>query len=104
MNTTETIVALVTIPVLAFLIESLVEYLIGKPMEKSEKLAPYSWVLQYVAALAGIGLAWAYQTDLIAILTQGAPSTVGVVLTGLIIGRGSNFTHDIISKFSQKPV
>ena len=53
----------------------------------------------YVAAIAGVGLAIFYQLDLLALIGELAPSTVGYVLTGLIIGRGANYLHDFVSTY-----
>lgn len=95
---------------LSFLIESSVEYIFGTPMAKIEKLKPFTWLLMYVAMAAGVGLSFFYQLDLVALLpvwldslAEGAgsyaPTPVGYVLTGLAIGRGSNYLHQVMSKF-----
>lgn len=100
---------------LAFLTESLVEYLLGTPMSKFEALKPWTWLLMYVAAGVGVFLALYWKIDLIAVIANGvaagmsgAPiiwqvSPVGQVLSGLVIGRGSNFLHDFLSKTLRKP-
>lgn len=99
---------------LAFLTESLVEYLFGTLFDKVAKLAPYKWALMYIAAVVGVGLAVYWKIDLIAIIANGIAalsnvefswdvSLVGQVLSGLAIGRGSNFLHDFLAKALQKP-
>jgi len=99
---------------LAFLTESLVEYLFGTPMTKIAKLAPWKWCLMYVAAVVGVSLALYWKIDLIAVIANGIAqlsnveytwnvSIVGQVLSGLAIGRGSNFLHDFLAKALQKP-
>ena len=95
---------------LSFLIESGTEYIFGTPMSKVKKLQPYTWTLMYVSMAAGIGLCFFYRLDLIALLptwlaeiTQEradyTPTFVGYILSGLAIGRGSNYLHQVMSKF-----
>lgn len=92
---------------LAFLTESLVEYLFGTPMDKLPKLCPYRWLLMYISVGVGVGLALFYQLDLIAIIAQAsgvaldltASTPVGMVLTGLGIGRGANYLSQFVSTY-----
>src|SRR3990167_5519941 len=89
---------------LAFLVESMVEWGLGIPMDKIPKLTPYKWLLQYAAAGVGVGLAIFYSLDLIALIAQQAggeiPITaVGEVLSGLAIGRGANYLHQFVSVY-----
>ena len=51
-------------------------------------------------ALVGIGLAVAYRADALALfgLVAWAP-WIGWVVTGLVIGRGSNYLHDLIDRW-----
>ena len=99
---------------LAFLTESLVEYLFGTLFDKVAKLTPLKWALMYVAAGVGVALALYWQIDLIAVIANGVASMAGVeaswkvsvvgeILSGLAIGRGANFLHDFISKALVKP-
>jgi ABC-type thiamin/hydroxymethylpyrimidine transport system permease subunit len=99
---------------LAFLVESLVEYLIGTPMEHVAVLKPWKWSLMYIAAVVGVALALYWKIDLIAIIANGVAqlsgveftwqvSRVGQILSGLIIGRGSNFLHDFLANALKKP-
>lgn len=85
---------------LAFLVESFVEYFFGILTQKIAKLAPFSWLLIYLSAGVGVGLAFWYQFDFISLSGDFlgetiAVSPVGMILTGLMIGRGSNYVHDI---------
>ena len=90
---------------LAFFTEGLVEYIFGTPMDKIPKLAPFKWLLMYVAAIVGVGLTIHYKLDLMALILKSDPDMVGIVITGLTIGHGSNFLHQFISKFFPgKPV
>ena len=90
---------------IAFLIETLTEYIFGTPMDKIPKLAPYKWLLMYIAAIWGVGMCLFYKLDLISLIIQQDATVVGIVLTGLAVGRGSNYLHQFISKFFPgKPV
>lgn len=99
---------------LAFLAVSLVDYVFGIPMDNIPKLKPYKWLLMYVALAVGIAFALYWQLDLVAIMANvmaqlsGASfswsvSVFGKVLTGFIIGRGSNYLYDFLQKFLKKP-
>lgn len=94
--------------ILAFVVESLVEYFIGKLFDELPRVkpawnfGPWKWVQAYVAAAIGLGLAIFYKID--AFPQIGLPgSIVGQALTGLLISRGSNFVNDMFSKFNQSP-
>lgn len=81
---------------LAVLVEGLVEYLFA-----NGKLEAY---LHYIALALGIVLAVAYKVDILSDLF-GLTTTipfVGSVVSGVIIGRGSNYVNDIISKLVRK--
>lgn len=99
---------LAVIFLLAFLVESLVEYLFGKVVDNIPALTPYKWGLMYVSAIVGVVGAFIYGFDLLYLLGQfvgaGIPSTgFGVALTGLAIGRGANYLHDLVDKYFVKP-
>jgi len=93
---------------LAFLVEGLTEYVFGKPMDKIAVLTPYKWLLMYIALAVGLVGAFNYQLDLIAIaatylsVTSIEPGAFGYVLTGLAIGRGSNYIHEIFGLIMKK--
>jgi len=108
-------VYLAVIFALAYLAESLTEYLFGIPFDKIPRLTPYKWLLMYLSAGVGVAMAIFYKLDLIALLSNviseavGVPSPIqvsvfGFILTGLGIGRGANCLHDFVSKFLKKPV
>jgi hypothetical protein len=58
-------------------------------------------VLRYAAMALGILLAIAYRADLLALVGLVSPFSpfVGYVVTGLVIGRGSNFLHDLADRW-----
>lgn len=82
--------------VLAVLIEGVITYFVSNP----EK--PQPW-LKYLSAALGVGATVAYKSDLLAAfgLVSIYPF-VGQVFTGLVVGRGSNFLNDFISKIRTK--
>lgn len=104
-----TVTTLLVITMLAFLVESLVEYAAGKPFDMIPVLTPYKWALAYLAMVVGVVGALVYKFDLLFILAKslGVPleqTTFGIIITGMAIGRGSSFIHDLTSKyFSPKP-
>lgn len=94
---------LVIVFALAFLAESLVEYLFGTPLQKLGK-GGLAWLLMYISAAVGMGLAFWYDLDLISLLgdVAGYPvqaGPVGYILTGLGIGRGANWLHQFVSQY-----
>lgn len=76
----------------AVFVEGLVEYTL-------KNFATGKWV-KFVALALGIIFAIVYKLDLLMMLGLEAISPyVGYVVTGLIIGRGSNYVNDFMSKF-----
>lgn len=87
---------------LAFLSESMVEYLFGTLMKKVPMLTSWSWVLMYVSLAVGVWLAFAYRLDLLALIQEDTQTVQGIILSGAAIGRGANFVHDFVSKYLLK--
>ncbi len=87
-----------TILALAFLAESLTEYLFSRLLVNLRISKDY---LRYIAAVVGVALAVAYRVDILEeFLDVGTDyPVVGEVFTGLLLGRGANFTHDFYSRF-----
>lgn len=93
---------------LAFLVESLVEYFFGAIAAHVAVIQPYSWLTMYIAAAVGVAGALIYKIDFMHLLGQFlevdiALTLFGMVITGLAIGRGANYIHDIVVKFFVKP-
>lgn len=92
--------------VLAFLAETLTEYL-ARPFVKLAELQTMgpqevlpAWVLRYIAAIVGVALAFGYRADILGLL--GLPAVhpaIGYIVTGLIVGRGSNYLHDLVDRW-----
>ena len=103
----ETLPTLAMVFVLSFLAESLTEYfarpILGPRSQPEDEAGsrPLSalW-LRYVAALVGVGLALLYQVDLLAFFGLHALHPVaGQIVTGILIGRGSNYLHDLVDRW-----
>lgn len=89
---------IVAVLALAFLAESLTEYLFSGPLEG---LRLPSGLLRYVAVGVGVLLAWAYDLDITRDLLEltPRPPILGVVLTGVILGRGASYVHDFYGSY-----
>jgi len=93
---------------IAFLVETLVEFLLAPLFEKVPKLTPFKWVTMYVAIAVAMFAAFLYRLDLVFMLAQFLgvaeipQTTYGIVITGIAIGKGSNYLHDLITKFFVK--
>jgi hypothetical protein len=97
---------------LAFMVETLVEFLFGELFSHIPALQPYKWLQMYIAIGVAIGMAFFYQLDLPYLLAQflevdwpplAQVSWVGMAVSGIAIGKGSNYLHDLIKKFFVKP-
>lgn len=79
---------------LATFVEGMIQYFAGDSRYKSRP-----W-LRYVSLALGVGLAIAYKVNIPELV--GITSTVPFVdwiVSGVIIGRGSNYLNDIVTSF-----
>jgi hypothetical protein len=84
---------IVTFSVFAIIVEAIVEYTTD-PIDSFP-----SWAKAYAGLLVGVVLCVVYGVDILATLGYAAAFPyVGSVLTGLLIGRGSNIANDIIGR------
>lgn len=101
---------LAIILIVAFMVETIVEFTFAPFFDKIPTLTPFKWIQMYIALAVGVVAAVVYKFDVIFLLglyfKQPIPVTmVGVILTGLAVGKGSNYLHDLISKWlAPKPV
>ena len=85
--------------------EGTIEYIFGTLFDKIAKLTPFKWALMYLSLALGVFLAFFYQLDMVYIVAQASGATavtsswVGLIATGVIIGRGANFVNDTWSKY-----
>lgn len=87
----------------AILIEGLVEY--GKNIVDmfyggDKKTA----VTQIITIIVGIALAYAFNADMFIPLGLTVNHYIGMVLTGIVMSRGSNYVSDLIGKIGQTTV
>ena len=87
----------------AILIEGLVEY--GKNIAEmfyggDKKTA----ITQLVTIAVGIALAFAFGANMFVPLGLTVNDYIGMVLTGIVMSRGSNYVSDIISQIGQTTV
>ena len=87
----------------AILIEGLVEY--GKNIADmfyggDKKTA----ITQLVTIAVGITLAFAFGANMFVPLGRTVNDDIGMVLTGIVMSRGSNYVSDLISKIGQTTV
>ena len=87
----------------AILIEGLVEY--GKNIADmfyggDKKTA----ITQLVTIGVGIAIAFAFNADMFMPLGLTVNHYIGMVLTGIIMSRGSNYVSDLITKIGQTTV
>lgn len=93
--------------VLATLVEGFVEYVFGTLFDKVPALSAYKWTLMYVSLVVGVAVAFYYSIDLVALIANNAGgslavSWVGILFSGLIIGRGANYINDFVSRWFSK--
>lgn len=87
----------------AVLIEGFVEY--GKNIanmfyDGDKKTA----ITQIVTIVVGIALAFAFNANMFVPLGLTVNNYVGMILTGIVMSRGSNYVSDLITKIGQKSV
>lgn len=87
----------------AILIEGLVQY--GKNIADmfyggDKKTA----ITQLVTIAVGVALAFAFNVNMFVPLGLTVNSYVGMVLTGIVMSRGSNYVSDLISQIGQTTV
>ena len=78
--------------------EGAVEYLVSPLFDK---FAPNAkWAQMYISVAAGIGLAFVYNLDIPTLWLSMPSSVVGIVITGIVMGRGANAVHQIAQLIS----
>lgn len=87
----------------AILIEGLVEY--GKNIADmfyggDKKTA----ITQIVTIVVGVALAFAFGANMFVPLGLTVNGYIGMVLTGIVMSRGSNYVSDLISRIGQTTV
>lgn len=87
----------------AILIEGLVEY--GKNIADmfygGEKKTA---ITQIITIVVGVALAFAFNADMFVPLGLTVNHSIGMVLTGIVMSRGSNYVSDLIGKIGQTSI
>lgn len=84
--------------VLAILIEGTLTYLFGESNEEGHRPE-----IRYISLALGVVMAFLYQIDILASVGVGSVwPLVGYITTGLIIGRGSNYVNDFLTRIREK--
>lgn len=81
---------------LAVIVERLTEYVFGTLFDKITALEQFRWTIKYLALCLGVFVALSFKIDLLTLI-ELEPSTLGMVLTGIAVGGGSNLLHEVIS-------
>ena len=61
-------------------------------------------ITQMVTIVVGVALAFAFSADVFIPLGLTVNHYVGIVLTGIVMSRGSNYVNDLISRIGQTTV
>ena len=110
----EPVTAVTAILVLATIAEAIVEHIFAPVLDaqdpnsmEPEPARVLDWpalALRYVSVLIGVALCIVYRVDLLAYFNLTSPwPWVGWLITGILIGRGSNFIHDFASRWLSVP-
>lgn len=97
--------ALTLVVLLAVVVEKIVE--LFKTLVYSIPFLPDKFrplTLELISLASGVLLA--YETEINALDLVGVPTQhplFGMIVTGLVIGKGSNFAHDFFHYFTKKP-
>jgi hypothetical protein len=90
-----TLVQIGLVALLAFVVEVLVEHLVGKPLETAAPYFPRWWLI-YVSLVGGVAAGWFSTLNVFA--ETPMPMLEGRILTALLIGGGSQVIHKVVDK------
>ena len=79
---------------LAFVVEIMVEHLVGKPLEQAAPMF-HRWWLIYVSLIGGCSLGWFSEVNIFEGLI---PVLTGRIVTSILIGGGSQIMHAVVDK------
>ncbi len=96
--------ALSLVVILAIVVEKVVDILktiIGSIPSLPDNFRPLTLELLSL----GLGVLLAYETQIDALCLIGVETQnnyMGIIITGLVVGKGANFAHDFFHNFNQK--
>jgi hypothetical protein len=82
------------VALLAFVVEILVEHLVGKPLEQASPMTSRWWLI-YVSLVFGAALGWFAEVN---VFDGLIPVLVGRIVTSLLVGGGSQIVHSVVNK------
>lgn len=87
------------------IIEFLVSPLIGLFLPNTpSNIEKRTVIFNYCSAVLGVGIALNFSISLFAMLgAEGYLSSADNILTGILLGRGSNYVHDLLKRFIEGP-
>lgn len=90
---------LITIIPFSILVESLIQYFktVGKAFSDKNYKA---FTTQLFSIILGIALAFAFNGNIFPYLNMPVNPTIGLIISGIIISRGSNYVSDLIKKLT----
>ena len=92
---------------LAYVVETAVEFLFGELFRRIAILRGVGWCQRYIAVGVAVWLAFIFRLDLFYVLSEyleffweplSQPSAAGTGLTGIMMGMGSSYLHDVIKQ------
>lgn len=93
--------ALAGVVFMSVFVEGAVAYFLTEPLHQWKKMSLAEYVIgyapRYVAALLGVLFSWGFRIDLPAIFGLEAAPGLTYFVTGIVLGRGSNYLHHLLS-------
>jgi hypothetical protein len=92
-----------TIGFIALLNERLIEMVYAPIKQDAPDIAAkYKWLIRPLSFLFGVGLAMAFGVNLFANFSNVSSPYIGQIVTGLIVGGGSQFVSEVMGWFKAK--
>ena len=87
----------------AILVEGLIEYgkTIAEAFETGEKK---TGITQLISIIIGILIAFAFNANAFIVLGMAVNPIIGIILTGIVISRGSNYASDLLKRIANPTV
>lgn len=89
----------ITILSAAVLVEALIEY--AKTVAESFEKKEYKTFFTQIASIAlGVLIAFLFNVNAFVALGMAVNETAGIILTGIVISRGSNYASDLLKRIT----
>ena len=88
---------------LGLLVRQVVEAVVAPFFDKIPVLTPYKWTQIYASFIVGVVVSFSFALDVLPVILEQfgvirVPATVGIVLTGLLIGGGAELWHRVFDR------